>query len=189
MFRNVIVMKFKFTIYVSLLTLVIVSCSERSQIRKVLHDFQETEIILPEDLEIYHNKIFKWADLSDMEALKLIIYYDSTECATCRVFHLKELDSLYRYAESDGRFSVMTIFSPDNKDIETIRLNLLDQNITFPVYIDLNKSFAKLNTSIPNDIKFHCFLINERGIPLFVGNPIANEHLKEVFDKLLSNIV
>lgn len=58
----------------------------------------------------------------------------------------------------------------------------------YPVYVDFNCSFRKLNTGIPEDVRFHSFLLDKNGHPVFVGNPNANETLNHLFEKVLSGL-
>lgn len=82
-------------------------------------------------------------------------------------------------------FSVVTIFSPKRSDVENTRFQLMLSNHTIPVYLDKNGSFAQLNRNIPADQRFHSFLIDETAKPVFVGNPLANVKLEQLFQAAL----
>lgn len=78
-------------------------------------------------------------------------------------------------------FSVLTIFSPLQEELEDVRLKLMVADYDFPVYVDVNGTFGKLNRCIPTDVRFHEFLLDEMGKPLFIGNPTSNEQLSDLF--------
>lgn len=84
-------------------------------------------------------------------------------------------------------FSVMTIFSPKKSEVENTRFQLMLINHTIPIYLDKNGSFAQLNYCIPTDQRFHSFLINETGKPVFVGNPLSNTKLNTLFLNFINN--
>ena len=81
----------------------------------------------------------------------------------------------------------MTIFSPRAEELEEFRLQLSVQDIGFPVYVDTYGSFAGENAGIPEDERFHSFLVGGDGRPVFVGNPLGSEKLQDVFQKVLAD--
>ena len=87
------------------------SCGERNEVRRVLSSFMETEIELPADMEVYAEGGFSTAVLDSLSPVKMIIYYDSADCSSCRISHLIELEPLY-WAAEEGHYDVVTIFSP-----------------------------------------------------------------------------
>lgn len=177
-------LKFQIIILAVVLS-VSVSCGDKRSMLKTLTEFTKTEIVLPEDLEVCADGIFRIADMSTLKPMKMIVYYDSTECSNCRISHIMELEPLYRLSKEDGRFDVLIIFSPADEDIETVRLQLMYQDIPFPVYLDTFKTFSLMNSSIPQDIIFHSFMMDMDGKPVFVGNPTLDDVLNKVFEEVL----
>ena len=104
------------------------SCGERNEVRRVLSSFMETEIELPADMEVYAEGGFSTAVLDSLSPVKMIIYYDSADCSSCRISHLIELEPLY-WAAEEGHYDVVTIFSPRAEEIEEFRLQLSVQDI------------------------------------------------------------
>ena len=82
-------------------------------------------------------------------------------------------------------FSVMTIFSPKNEDLEEVKFQLSLANHQEHIYVDTYGTFSILNQCIPSDQRFHSFLLDDIGKPVFVGNPLVNTKLMEVFIKTL----
>ncbi len=161
-----------------------VSCN-RQYIANTLVEFTKSEIIFPKDLEVCSDGVFKMANLNELKTMKLIVYYDSTECSDCRITHIMELEPLYRLSEVDGRFEVLTIFSPKTEDVEKVRLELMLRGVPFPVYVDTFGAFSRINSCIPQDVMFHCFMTDIDGTPVFVGNPVLNEKLYDVFMEIV----
>ena len=79
-----------------------------------------------------------------------------------------------------------TDFSPGSEELEDVRLQLAVQDFSFPVYVDTYGSFARENTGIPEDERFHSFLIGGDGRPVFVGNPLGSEKMQDIFQKVLA---
>ena len=171
---------------VSLVLMMLSSCGERNEIRQVLSSFKETEIVLPSDMEVYDEGGFRMAVLDSLNSVKMIIYYDSTDCSSCRISHLIELEPLYRDVAEDGHYDVVTIFSPRSEELEDVRLQLAVQDFSFPVYVDTYGSFARENVGIPEDERFHTFMIGGDGRPVFVGNPLGSEKMQDIFQKVLA---
>ena len=171
---------------VSLVLMMLSSCGERNEVRRVLSSFMETEIELPADMEVYAEGGFSTAVLDSLSPVKMIIYYDSADCSSCRISHLIELEPLY-WAAEEGHYDVVTIFSPRAEELEEFRLQLSVQDIGFPVYVDTYGSFAGENAGIPEDERFHSFLVGGDGRPVFVGNPLGSEKLQDIFQKVLAD--
>ena len=151
-----------------------------------LSSFMETEIELPADMEVYAEGGFSTAVLDSLSPVKMIIYYDSADCSSCRISHLIELEPLY-WAAEEGHYDVVTIFSPRAEELEEFRLQLSVQDIGFPVYVDTYGSFAGENAGIPEDERFHSFLVGGDGRPVFVGNPLGSEKLQDIFQNVLAD--
>lgn len=173
-------------VLISILSASAMSCVEKTKVSKTMSRFIESEIIIPNDLDCIYkrdvNKIRK--DL--LKPFKYIIYYDSLDCTSCKMAHLANIYPLYEMADTCN-FSVLTIFSPQKSQIDTLRLQLILSNYPFPVYIDGTGTFIKENIAIPSDKRFHSFLVDDNYVPIYVGNPLANDRLMELFITLLTN--
>lgn len=182
--------RFFLFLYVIFISLAMVSCGERKKIESMMADFIKTKIVIPNDLECICRREVKTIDLESIKENRLVIYYDSLDCSSCRISHLEENFPLYEMADT-GSFSLLTIFSPRVDELEEVRLQLMLINFQFPIYVDVNGSFSRQNASIPSDLRFHNFLVGPDNHPLFVGNPLANDKLFDLFQEVLiqSNII
>ena len=147
-------------------------------------DFMGSVIVIPDDLECICNREIENICIEDLKPVRFVVYYDSLDCSSCRISHLAELYPLLDLADS-GDFSVVTIFSPRQEELEDVRVKLMIADYDFPVYVDVNGTFSRRNKCIPSDVRFHEFLINGQGVPLFVGNPTSNEKLSDLFSVVL----
>ena len=170
--------------------LTMASCTERQKVKTMMMDFMKTEIVIPDDLESICGHEVKTIDRDSIKGSLFIIYYDSLDCSSCRIGHLAENYPLYEMADT-SEFSLLTIFSPRKEDLKEVRLQLMMTNSPVPIYLDVNGSFRKRNSSIPSDLRFHKFFVSPDSHPAFVGDPLASDTLYELFEKVLnqSNII
>lgn len=179
---------FQTTLFIVVVLSVFTSCvREKTIVRKTMENFLESNVVLTDDLYVVDDRVYANADLSNLCNLKLIVYVDSLSCSSCRIAHFIDLLPLYEMAESDGRFSIVAIFSPRVSEIPDVERQLMLLDFPYPIYVDVSGEFARQN-QIPKDSRFHYFLSDDNGQILFVGNPIANEQLKSVFSSTLHNI-
>lgn len=175
----------KHIVFTGCMLLLLSSCSERHKLRRTMSKFVQTEIQIPDDLECVYNREVTIINKDTLKPYKLIVYYDSLDCSSCRISHLMDLYPLYDMADTSN-FSVITIFSPKKENLEEVRFQLKITDPLAPTYIDPSGSFAKFNQCIPTDIRFHTFLLNENGRVIFVGNPYMSVNLKELFIERLN---
>lgn len=162
------------------------SCSERQKLRKTMSKFVQSEIQIPDDLECVYNREVTIINKDTLKPYKLIVYYDSLDCSSCRISHLMDLYPLYDMADTSN-FSVITIFSPKKENLEEVSFQIQILDPTIPVYIDRLGSFAQFNQGIPLDVKFHSFLVNNDDIVVLVGNPLYNENIAGLLNKIINN--
>lgn len=165
---------------------VIASCS-RLETRREMKTFFKSTVITPETLgRIYDRNIV--FDGLPKDIPMLIIYNDSTECNSCQINQVTLLEPIFELSDSLQSFKVIPIFSPSQEEYDATVEQLIMLNFKYPLYIDTFRDFGRLNDCIPENRRFHCFLINSEGKPVFIGNPIASDALKTVFIKALRDI-
>lgn len=81
-------------------------------------------------------------------------------------------------------FSLTTV-----EEVLDVPSHIKDLNFPFPVYIDEFGEFYRQNKDFPSDRRFHSFLVDADGHPVFIGNPLSSEKLWEVFENTLSKII
>lgn len=147
--------------------------------------FKNTKICFPAELLIVNKGIISSTkgDMSGKETL--IIYYDESECSACVINHLAESVNKYKTISKSNGCNVVILFSPLPENAQKVLINLIDAHLNFPIYIDQYGEFRSLNPRIPDDKRFHSFLLNKNGYPIYVGNPLNSQKLFDIFIKTL----
>ena len=118
----------------------------------------------------------------DTVLARLIVYYDSTSCQTCRVNNLyewREIISLEK--SSDGKFELTMVFAPTEEDAVNLRRALARSRFLHPVYFDSERKLLKDNPFIPSHQAYHTFLTDKYGRIILVGDPVLNPNLFPLF--------
>lgn len=162
-----------------ILCIAISGCSNKI-LKKTLQDFMQIEISFPEGLQKIHERQISNADIDSSKPI-LVVYHDRLSCSLCEVSHIYIWQGLYEHSEIAG-FNIVNIFSPPESEYKALIEHLKRLNFPYPIYIDRYDCFSQIN-EIPKDRRFHCFLIDTEKHPVFVGNPLENEELKNLFNK------
>ena len=168
-----------------LLAWTVVSCCSNNSIKRELKSFQSARIEFPADMfSVKDRNVLEFQNPGRDNAF--VVYHDSTECGMCAVIY--DYLPLYERAERSGDFSVMIIFSPRDSEYDEIMERLVMMDFPYPVYVDYSGSFAETNMCIPEDNRFHSFLLDKEGHPVFVGNPLASDRMMELFKEALESL-
>lgn len=168
-------------------TLLIGSCillfsckeNEKEEIRKIVTEWQDKEIIFPEDVVFtrYGQDTLQY-EMPESD-YKILLYVDSTGCTSCKLqLHkwrefITEVDSL-----TSGSVPVLFFFHP--KDKRELTYLLKRDEITVPVCLDENDRLNSINR-FPSREDFQCFLLNKDNKVVYIGNPIYNLRIKEMY--------
>lgn len=183
--------KLYFNLWGVILCLVLCCCdntnNKRLRIEKELAIFERQKICIPDDmLCILDGKVNHQIIRHNFPTL--IVYLDSEECFSCASKHLYDYDILFDNLRWDYSFETLIIFSPDIEGQGKVLKEVIQSHYKFPIYIDISKSFAELNKSIPKDRIFHTFLVDASCYPILVGDPIISDKVKELFVSSLSGL-
>ena len=98
-----------------------VSCSNsQNDMKDAVVAFRQKQIILPEELVKVESRNISTVK-PEKSDLQMIIYYDSLECSSCKVSHLKEMQYLYELSDKLPMLEVYTIFSPRQQEYDQTR--------------------------------------------------------------------
>lgn len=117
---------------------------------------------------------------------KVVVFVDSAGCISCKLQlprwkdFMHEVDSL-----SDG--NVPFIFFFQTKDERELRYILKRDNFSYPVCIDTEDIFKKLNR-FPEEMMLQTFLIDSENRVKVIGNPIHNLSVKDLYLKEIAGI-
>lgn len=165
------------------------SCKKNPQkeIAIIVQEWQNKEVLFPEKMIFTkHGK-----DTLEYEippsSHKILMYVDSVGCTSCKLqLHkwkefIQEVDSL-----TYGTVPVIFVFHPKDTDVREITYLLKRDGIDIPVCIDLQDELNTLN-NFPVHQQFQTFLLNDENKVLFIGNPVHNLRIKEMYLSEISN--
>lgn len=167
---------------------IILSCKNNDsnkKIAKIVQQWQNKEIIFPDDMTFTKYGIDTIEFKVPSTSYKILMYVDSIGCTSCKLqLHkwkefISELDSL-----TNSSFPVIFFFHP--KDMREISYLLKRDGIEIPICIDLDDELNALN-NFPSSQEFQTFLLNEENKVVYIGNPILNTRVKEMFLSEVSN--
>ena len=114
---------------------------------------------------------------------RIVSYVDSVGCTSCKL-QLLRWKSLMAEISSVSQDSVPVIFFFHPKNVEEIIYRLKFDKYNYPVCIDFDDKFNKLN-HFPADPTFQTFLLDKNNRVLAVGNPVHNPKVKELYLKII----
>ncbi len=169
------------------LLLCFTACTELGLAIKI-HKVKLNKIILPEVLLCIDNGSESLVHEKDETYAQYIVYIDSSECKTCILTHPEQFEALYQLQGAHGFFDIKIILSPGTEYLSEIVEEIRNLNLRFPVFLDIENEFNKSNAFLPDDSRFHSFLLDKQMRPIFVGSPFANKNAKALFEKKLHEV-
>ena len=119
----------------------------------------------------------------------LVFLYGPEDCSSCAIEKIVESSTDIEELQVNGKCSVLLLFSPGDGNQYEVLNKLLNTELSFPTYLDMECNFFNLNDKFPTDKRFHTFLLSVDGYPIFVGNPILTQSLHNLFERSLDVIV
>lgn len=116
---------------------------------------------------------------------KYIVFVDSTECSMCRIDKLVHYKDLLEMSHETGAFEVFIILSIRESEYKHIFDHLLYSEHEFPIYLDEQASFRKLNPIIPDITAFHTLFVDRDNSIILVGDPVYNEQIMNLFHQVI----
>ena len=176
---------FVFTMYIMVLLILFSSCQNKTKnhVIQLVREWEGKEIQFPPNsvFTIQGKDTIKHS--GDNCDYKIVTYIDSIGCTSCKLqlqnwkdFILK-MDSL-----NHDKVSFLFYFYP--KDKSELRFIFQRDSFEYPICLDENDSFNKLN-HFPSDMTFQTFLLNRNNKVLAIGNPIHNPKVKELYLKII----
>lgn len=175
------------TVLLFLLVLIISSCkeSEQDRITRLVSEWEGRIIRYPSNAEL----VSIGKDSIPMSNLRntdytIVSYIDSIGCMSCKL-QLPEWELFIKSLKtsSENQMSCLFFFHPNDEN-SLIRL-LHRTRFSYPIYIDRNDVFNKLN-NFPPDIMFQTFLVDKNNKVVAIGNPIHNPKVKELYLNIIS---
>lgn len=168
-----------------IMVLFLASCSSREEEqRRVVSQMNGMQITFPESLTYHIGETH--IDFNPSEAdYKIIVYIDSAGCTTCkmRMTLWNEIMAEFKALTSlDIQLVMILNTHPTEEYFEVIK----DREFNQPVCFDPENSFAA-NNSLPDNSKYHSFLLNSNDSIIAIGNPAENPKIRELYKKILTS--
>ncbi len=108
-----------------------------------------------------------------------MLYVDSVGCTSC-ILQLHKWKELIEQVDSLSSETVPVLFFFHPKDTREIAYLLKRDDIIIPVCIDEKDHFNSIN-NFPTNQSFQCFLLDKDNKVVFIGNPVHNTRIKEMY--------
>ncbi len=175
------------SVYVlSLLAIVFTACKEppEKQVIRLVSEWSGKEIRFP-NRSIFTSLGKDTVDsFNEVGKYRIISYVDSVGCMSCKL-QLPRWKELIRETDSllGNKLTYHFYFHP--KDLKDLKYILRRDRFNYPVCIDLQDEFNRLNR-FPSDMTFQTFLLDSLNRVVAIGNPVHNAKVKELYLSLLT---
>lgn len=114
--------------------------------------------------------------------IKMIVYTDSAGCTSCGINRMYLWESFVEFAKPfEGKLKYYFIYAPTESDNKSIRISLRTSMFDYPIIVDTEHEFERLNPLLPKNKAMHAFLLDENNKVIFVGNPLHNKQIEKMF--------
>lgn len=183
--ENEIVMKWMSKVILMVCCAALLCGCGNMKLRRQMKDFMGRKVVFPQELmEICAGRTRSVC--VSMECPILVLFYGKDECSSCAINHLYDDLSGFEELENVDNCKVMVLFSltMDEEQVE-VPEKIRELKFPFPIYVDAYGDFYRVNAVFPSDKRFHSFLLGADGHPVLIGNPLSNEKLRELFDRIV----
>lgn len=173
------------------LVIFVASCSQW-RIKSEIESFSKESIRLPTDLEIVQDGVVLPDSLKQTmtNPIKLVLFFSADRCTSCVIGRLGDYEKIFSL-RAENQFSPIIIFSPkeDPREYKTLITDLKIQSLPYPIYIDKHNKFQQENPKLPEDTRYHTFLLDKNNHVVLVGNPLASDAMWSLFKSTLDNML
>lgn len=121
----------------------------------------------------------------DKAPMKLVVYVDSALCSSCLIKNMYHWYDVIDKVEAryHGKMRVIFIFDSSIGQLKRLEFTYRNSAFRYPIFVDTVNVFRKNNPHIPDDNRFHTFLLDEKGKVVLVGSPLTNVNMRNLFFK------
>lgn len=177
----------KWNLIYLLLLFFLFSCkdSKKNNITRLVNEWENKSIIFPADTSfISYKKCISENYKLKHKKYAIVTYIDSLGCMSCKL-QLSKWNELIKELDSISNRTVPCLFFFHTKKENELMLLFRRDHFIYPVYIDKNDIFNKLN-NFPSEMAFQTFLIDKNNKVVAIGNPIHNPKVKELYLNIIS---
>lgn len=144
--------------------------------------FYGQRVVLPLDSMLYMvGDSTEYAQGVTADGYRLVAYYDSTECSSCRLKTLYEWGGLIDSVSSSGcKVDFYFVFNVPTQRMEEVKTTLATYARNLPVYLDTIGVFERMNPNLPRLSRMRTFLLNRKDTVVLIGNPVHNRHVADI---------
>lgn len=159
--------------------------SEKLVTRQLLKKMIGSTVVIPEKVTcIQEGNAFPMPE-ELRNKTKLIVFIDSTDCSKCRIDKLVHYSEMFTLSKETDAFKIMILLSTPKSEYWEVYEHLLYSESQYPVYLDDDHAFRRINPSIPDISSFHTMTVNENNEISLVGDPVYNKTIMELFNRAL----
>lgn len=115
----------------------------------------------------------------EVQPLKVVSYISSASCTECYMKTLPLWGELKSDLDSLG-VSLLFVVSVPEGECEKVFADIRTF-CPYCAYVDFSDSFGQLNPFVPEDTRFHTFLLDGGNVVRLVGDPRGNEKLWKLY--------
>jgi hypothetical protein len=173
----------KTTLFLLVTLLMFISCGTRrngdkDKLKQALSMWIGKEIYLPKDLEIkVREKDTICKDIFSKK-FKVLTYVDSIGCTACK-FKLFEWGEIIKKVLRNNR-NVSFLFYVHSNDYDKLEKLMQINKFIYPIIYDKSDKLNRLN-HLPDNLRFHTFLLDQNNKIVLVGNPVGNSKLLDLY--------
>lgn len=168
-------MKYVFLFIVSLL---LISCTSP------VMDWKGKKITYPTN-QVFTRFVMDTLDYQiPKSTYKILVYTDSSGCTGCKL-HLHKWKELMEQLDSIAHPNVPILFYIQPRDRMEIQYLLRGNDFDFPVCVDMENRFGRLN-NLPSDTMLTVFLLDKNDQVLLQGNPCIDMDMKSLYLKQIT---
>ena len=167
-------------VIIQVLSVQILLCSCSNDIDRKMKIMMGNMVEIPSQL----NRVWRDTVLISEDVPKppfLVVHIDSADCSSCMIPKLNRFNGIFAESQRLGKYSLFVIVSPSQEEVLFVTNLVKGQRFIFPVFVDTENLFDKLNPHIPPDRRFHCFLTDDSRYPAMIGDPTSSDRLMDLF--------
>lgn len=123
---------------------------------------------------------------------KILVYYDSQGCTSCRLRELLVWKSIIQeienmpYNSDTSKVEFVFVISA-KKDKQALKIALQQHKFPYPILCDTEKEFERDNL-LPDNELLHCFLLDKENKVKLIGSPLFNEKMWNRYKQEIATI-
>lgn len=154
-----------------------------NKIHRELERFYGQSVTIPLDSLFYSmpENNSEYLNKGNSDHYKIVVYYDSTECSSCRLKNLYKwnhiIDSTSLLKQKVDFYFVLNV-SPKRFDYAKRIVSTYAKGL--PVYIDSTSVFERKNPCLPTLSQMRTFMLDSNDVVMLVGNPVNNSRVLDM---------